>query len=302
MKNVKLLVLLLIIILMTGCKKEEISIKDEVLREQEKRDMKISADLIDFEDFQLVEDLEWLIPLESYGEEVEDKSLIREEEFLQLQKELLKRMDKDLNIEHMHMIHSDNDFLIFWNSKLGKIYLYDDEKHSLQFLLDTAIPNKRIEEAGPPSLFFYEDFLLRYNSNEERVYFIGEEELLAFDHEGGQVLNIDLGHGFIIDRLLKDFAVFIKEGKTYLYSHDKESISHVFHRDIIDYYKSYIIFQEASKIYVLDPYNNKIYFHEEEDIAEMKTMVFIGTDKIYFIDEEDIDSGPRSYRIKLPEI
>ena len=127
MKNVKLLVLLLIIILMTGCKKEEISIKDEVLREQEKRDMKISADLIDFEDFQLVEDLEWLIPLESYGEEVEDKSLIREEEFLQLQKELLKRMDKDLNIEHMHMIHSDNDFLIFWNSKLGKIYLYDDE-------------------------------------------------------------------------------------------------------------------------------------------------------------------------------
>lgn len=232
----------------------------------------------------------------------EDSYFIEERKFNELEEELLEKMKQEkLDIDGMYLIRNDNDFLVFWNRKKGKIYLYDNEKESLQFLLDTDIPKEEPEEGWPVGVFFVNDFLLRGTTNEDSLYYATEEYLYRFNREGKQLLKKEIPDGFKVKTLLKDYGVFLKEEKAYIYSYGNDSMTHVFDRGILEYYQKYIIFQEENKIYCINIYDNKMYYHEE-DIENMRTLVLPETDKIYFIDNNNIDSGPRRYKINLPSI
>lgn len=304
MKNIKIILLLVLVIILSGCSQKGISINDEILDEKQGEEIEVNLDLVEFDDFELVENPDWLVAFEEneMPELTEDPNFIREKEFIELEEGLLEKMElKNLDTDGMYLIRNDNKFLIFWNRKKGKIYLYDNEKESLQFLLDTDIPKEEPEEGWPVSLFFYEDFLLRGATNENSLYYATEEYFYKFDHEGRQLLKKEIPDGFKVTHLQKDYGVFMKEGKTYVYSYDNDSISHVFHKNILQYYKEYIIFQEENEIYCINLYDNKIYYHKE-NIENMRTLIFPETDKIYFIDLNNIDAGPVSYKINLPNL
>lgn len=304
MKNIKIILLFIFAIILSGCAQSGISINDEILDEKQAEKIKFNSDLIEFDDFELVENSDWLIAIDEdeIPESTEDTYFIEEREFNELEEELLEKMKQEkLDIDGMYLIRNDNDFLVFWNRKKGKIYLYEDEKKSLQFLLDTDIPKEEPEEGWPVSVFFYEDFLLRGATNKDSLYYATEEYFYRFNREGKQLLKKEIPDGFKVNTLQKDYGVFLKEEQAYIYSYDDDSITHVFYKDILEYYKKYILFQEENKIYCVDIYGGNIYYHEE-DIKDMKVLLLPRTDKIYFIDNNNVDAGPRRYRINLPSI
>lgn len=204
MKNIKIILLFIFVIMLSGCTQSGISINDEILDEKQAEEIKINSDLIEFDDFEIVENSDWLIAFDEneMPELTEDPYFIGEREFNKLEEELLEKMKQEkLDIDGMYLIRNDNDFLVFWNRKKGKIYLYDNEKESLQFLLDTDIPKEEPEEGWPVSVFFVKDFLLRGATNEDSLYYATEEYLYRFNHEGEQLLKKEIPDGFKVNTL-----------------------------------------------------------------------------------------------------
>lgn len=300
MRNFKIIFLLIVITILSSCTQAGITINDDILDDKQAEKMKINRNLIEFDDFQLVEDSDWLTPLalDVRSVETEDRNIIKEIEDRELEEKLLENMkQKKVDINEMNLLINKNGLLVFWNRKKGKIYLYDDEKESLQFLIDTDILEENLEEE-----FQKEKHPFLVNTNENALYLATEDYLYKFDHEGRQIISRRTPEKFKIKTLRENFGLLSKEEKLYIYSYNSDSITHVFNQEFFEYYQGYLIYYKNDEIYFIDLKNNKIYYHKEENIESMRTLVITGRDIITIVDTENLDEGPRKYKINLPKL
>ncbi|WP_333638495.1 hypothetical protein [Tissierella praeacuta] len=297
MRIFKTLFLFIMIIILSSCSKTKISIYNEILDEKQVEKMKIDTDLIKFDDFEIIEDYDWLIPLalDEKTMESENKDIAEQRESKKIEKELLKMMkEANVDINGMNLVINKNGFLVFWNKNIGKIYLYDTDKKSLQFLLDTYIVQNEIS---------HERLVFLANTNENTLYLANESYLYLFNHEGRQMQSKKIPENFNISTLRDNFGVLTKEGKLYIYLYSSDSIKYVFQKDsFLYYYNEYLILQKGNMIYCIDFLNNKIYPYKEENIESMQVLVIPGSDKITIIDNENLNKAPKKYKIRLPKL
>ncbi|NLW22632.1 MAG: hypothetical protein GXY88_05155 [Tissierellia bacterium] len=301
MRNLKFIFLFIVIITLSSCTQSGININDDILDEKQAEEMKINTDLVQFDDFELEKNSDWLIPLTLDEKPIrpENPDIIEHRETIELEKKLLEKMkQKKQDIVGMNLVLNKNNFLVFWNKNKGKIYLYDDEKESLQFLLDTDILEGSLEEAMQEGQSFF-----LADVNKEHLYLANGNYLYQFDHEGKQILSRKIPENFKILTLRESFAVLTKEEKLYIYSYSSDSITHVFeNKYVFYYYKDYLILQKDNEMYCIDFRNNKMYYHQERNIGDMQPLIIPGSDKIIIIDKENLDGAPREYKINLPKL
>ena len=303
MKILKLLLLFILVIILSSCSQPGIKINDDILDKKQAKEMKINTDLIHFDDFELEKNSDWLIPDSLDDEDItgDGSYNVEQEKNMELEKTFIDKMkDKKSYIDGMNLVLNKNNFSVFWNKNKGKVYLYDDEKESLQFLLDTDIFERSLEEAIQEGKAFF-----RINANKEHLHLANEDYLYQFDHQGRQTQTRRIPEGFKILTLEENLAVLAKEGKLYIYLYSKDSITHVFEDEyFLHYYRDYLILQKASEIYLIDFQNNKKYYHQEIDMEDMHLRIFPISHKMRILDKGVIDGigeAPRVYKINLPK-
>ncbi|NLY21137.1 MAG: hypothetical protein GXZ08_07650 [Tissierellia bacterium] len=277
MKALKAILLLTMVIILSSCGKT-----NENVDVRELEEITVEPILKTVDDFEHIENNEWLVLSDdNTGRIFEGNSELGPIEWTALEKSLLENMEKmNIDIDGLYLILDKNDFQVFWSSKLGEAYLFNQENESLQFLMET----ETAENYNPEELALAE--YLKANADENTLHLTNGEVFLSFDHLGKLISSKEIPENYNVSRLNENYAILNKDGKNFIYIYSDDAIKYEIDEDFylnFFYLNENYISKEGNTIYCIDFINEKLYSYIDDEIENMDILT-TGKDKILLVD------------------
>lgn len=303
MKWIKVTLVTIGLIILSSCAKTAY-ISDVILNEVEAGEVEVNGEIA-ISDFQRVEDDSWLMPRPSleYADETPFPDEIAYKEFLELEKEVLEKLKAhDMDTSHMYLMLDEDDFIVMWDSALGKVYTYDMEKDYLQLVLETDTTENYNRDEFTGKVYF------TATTNGDKLCLTKENVLYIYDKDGKQIAAKTFPEHFEIYSLGKRFLQLHNGDEIYFYFYDDESLKSFDGSEFLyAYYKDYYISHKDNGIYAIDIINEKLYSYESEEIEDTnefddgRFLVLPGRDLVRIFDFEK-PQNTKEFKIELPEL
>ncbi len=303
MKWIKVTLVTMGLIILSSCAKTAY-ISDLILNEVEAGEVEVNGEIA-ISDFQRVEDDSWLVPRPSleYAEDTPFPDEIAYKEFLELEEEVLEKLKAhDMDTSHMYLMLNEDNFIVMWDSALGKVYTYDMEKDYLQLVLETDTTENYNHGEFTDKVYF------TATTNGDKLCLTKENVLYIYDKDGKQIAVKTFPENFEIYSIGKRFLQLHNGDEIYFYFYDDESLKSFDGSEFLAaYYKDYYISQKDDFIYAIDIINEKLYSYESEEIEDTnefddgRFLVLPGRDLVRIFDFEK-PQNTKEFQIELPEL
>ncbi len=299
MKYIKTMLLFVMITTLTSC--TNLNINNKILDQKKAEEISIKKDLLTIDDFDNSENPYWIKSI-SKDERVsgeEDKSINEHMENEKKEKEILEKLKQSkINTENIILVLNKDGFLVILNENDGKVYLYNDEKVELQFLMDADYIENDEDYLTTDSGYF-----LRANIYKDTLYLGNKSNLYLYDRVGSQIKTMEVPEDFNLVQLNNNYGVFSREDNRYIFLYSSNSIEYVLDREFFNsYYYDYYISQNGNTIYCIDILNKKLYSYTEDGIENMRMAVASGRDRIKLFDKDKEFPNFKEFKILLPKL